>query len=340
MGADGLIAKDIYQRLMFTRTKHSPGVILALGGNALIREDEEGNLPEQYEHARTTFRPIMPLLDTYKRVLVVHGNGPQVGNELLRNEVASFSVLPLPLDTCVANSQGSMGYMIQQVLQNQIRKHGFERKVVTMITQTLVSSGDPAFSNPTKPIGIFYKENEAKRHQQLRGWVMQEDSGRGYRRVVPSPQPKSIVEMESIRTLYNSGAIVVAGGGGGIPVVCNEQGRLQGVEAVVDKDTITEIFATELKPKLLVMLTAVEQVYVNFGKANQQALTRISRQQLRKHYDNGEFTVGSMAPKIACALNYLDQVAGEVLITSPECLADALARKTGTWISHKAYLSG
>ncbi len=317
---------------MATAKKATKGLILALGGNALIREDEEGDIPQQYEHTRTTFAPILPLLEEYDRVLIVHGNGPQVGNELLRNEIASFTVVPMPLDTCVANSQGSMGYMIQQVLENLLAKQKIAKKVVTIVTQTRVDPEDVAFHEPTKPIGVFYKESEAQRHQKLHGWIMREDAGRGFRRLVPSPLPLEILELDAIRTLYKSGKIVIAGGGGGIPVVRGSDGRLKGIEAVVDKDHVTALFAKTLKPDLLVMLTAVDQVYLHHNRQGQQALVNVKAAELATYHKQGEFGVGSMEPKIRCALDYLKKVPGRVLITSPENLAKALTGDGGTWV--------
>lgn len=310
----------------------SKGLILALGGNALIRPGEEGDIPQQYQHTRETFAPIVPMLHDYQQVMIVHGNGPQVGNELLRNEVAAYSVVPLPLDTCVANSQGSMGYMIQQVLQNELQQQKIDRMVVTIVTQTIVDPQDVAFHEPTKPIGVFYKPKEAERHMKNHGWKMMEDAGRGYRRVVPSPLPVDIVEMAAIRTLYKNGTIVIAGGGGGIPVIRRSNGAFEGVEAVVDKDHITALFANRMRPDLLVMLTGVPHVEINHKKPNAKALRKIGLTELIEHYKNGEFSVGSMAPKISCAISYLKATAGKVLITAPECLGEALAGREGTWI--------
>lgn len=315
-------------------TPKKKGLILALGGNALIREGEAGDIPQQYQHTRETFVPLVPLLKEYEQVLIVHGNGPQVGNELLRNEIASFSVVPAPLDTCVANSQGSMGYMIQQVLQNELNAQQMERMVVTIVTQTLVNAEDVAFHEPTKPIGMFYKEKEAKRHQELHGWKMMEDAGRGYRRVVPSPLPLDIVEMNSIRTLYRSGAVVIAGGGGGVPVIERQNGAHQGVEAVVDKDLVTALFAQKLKPDMLVMLTGVPAVELHHKTPQARAIRHIKLDELVTHFKNGEFKAGSMGPKINCAINYLRAVKGRVLITAPENLAEALAENNGTWITN------
>jgi carbamate kinase len=308
------------------------GLILALGGNALIRAGEEGDIPQQYQHTRETFAPLIPMLAEYSQALIVHGNGPQVGNELLRNEIASFSVVPMPLDTCVASSQGNMGYMIQQVLQNELAAKKVERMVVTIVTQTIVDPQDVAFHEPTKPIGTFYKTKEAERFQKTHGWKMVEDAGRGFRRVVPSPLPIDIVEMAAIRTLYKSGAIVIAGGGGGIPVIKSSKGIYQGIEAVVDKDYITALFANRLRPELLLMLTGVPHVDIGHKTPKAKPLRQVKLADLITHYKNGEFSVGSMAPKISCAISFLKTNPGKVLITSPECLAGALKGKEGTWI--------
>jgi carbamate kinase len=262
-------------------------------------------------------------------VVVTHGNGPQVGNILLRAEMAS-SVLPtLPLDTCGADSQGGMGYMIQQVLRSELRKRGVERDVVTVLTQVVVDASDPAFDAPSKPIGPFYTREEAERKQSEAGWAIVKDADRGWRRVAPSPMPVRVVEVESIRALIDAGCVVIAVGGGGIPVV-EEGGELRGVEAVIDKDHASRLLAVDIGADLLLMSTDVERVALNFGKENEQELSTLSIADAKRYYDQGHFPRGSMGPKILAGIAFLEAGGDSVIITNPESIERALDGETGT----------
>ncbi len=308
------------------------GLILALGGNALIGAGEEKSIPQQYRRAEETLRRILPLVEQHQHVLIVHGNGPQVGNELLRSEIAEAQLFPLPLDVLVADCQGVMGYLLQQALANLMAEQGIERSVLTIVTQVVVAEDDPAFASPSKPVGGFLSEEQAG-EEKRRGWDVVEDAGRGWRRVVPSPQPLQVVELEGIRAMYESGAIVLAAGGGGIPVV-RKGPRLEGIEAVIDKDNVTALLAGELKPVRLVMLTAVDELHIGHATPDERSLGEVDAAELREHYRAGEFSRGSMGPKVACVLSYLEGASDvdgrSALITSPEALGEALAGRAGT----------
>lgn len=305
-------------------------VVLAVGGNALLRPGDRGTAEEQMLRARQTAENIYPLFQKFK-VVVTHGNGPQVGAILLQNETAKNVVPPMPLDICGAMSQGEIGYMLEQSFQNVLEEKGVNKDIATVLTRVIVDENDPAFENPTKPIGPFYTEEEAKRLAKEKGWYVIEDSGRGWRRVVPSPMPLEIVEKDVIAELLEKGFVVIAVGGGGIPVI--RKGRkLFGVEGVIDKDLASAVLAKDIGADRLIILTSVEKVYLNFGKPEQRGIDEMSVQEAKKYMEEGHFKKGSMYPKILASVLYLDNGGKEVLITSPEKVQDALDGKTGTWI--------
>jgi len=303
--------------------------VVAIGGNSLIKSKKHRTVADQFKAARLTCRHIASLVEQGWKVVITHGNGPQVGFILLRSELASRVLHTTPLDSCGAETQGSLGYMIQQSLHNEFRLRGIERPVATVVTQTLVRKNDPAFKNPTKPIGPFYTRRKAEKHKREQGWTMMEDSGRGWRRVVPSPKPVRIIEQDIIENLLDRGVTVIAAGGGGIPVI-EGRGRLKGIEAVIDKDYASALLATGIKANLFLISTTVEKVALNFGQTNEQLLDRMTLIEAKKYLKEGHFPPGSMGPKIQAIINYLENGGKEALITNPENLERAIACKTGT----------
>ncbi len=306
--------------------------VVAIGGNSLIEDGAHQSVPDQLNAVRETAAHIAGMIEQGWNVVITHGNGPQVGFILLRSELASNVLHTVPLDSCGADTQGAIGYMIQQSLHNEFLCRGIRRQCVTVVTQVLVDSNDPAMQNPSKPIGSFYKEEEARAKMNKEGWVMSEDAGRGWRRVVPSPIPREIIERDAIDTLINNGFIVVAVGGGGIPVVRDKAGNLAGVEGVIDKDLASSLLASELNADLLLISTAVEKAALNFKKPNQLDLDRITLSEAKRYYEEGHFAKGSMGPKIKAIINYLEHGGQAALITMPETIGKALAAQTGTWI--------
>ncbi len=306
-------------------------VLLSLGGNAILPGRGAGTIEEQRRVTHTSMVHVADLLEAGARVILTHGNGPIVGNILIRNDLAKDRIPPMPLDVCGADSEGGIGYMIQQSLQNILRERRIPRVVVTAITQVVVSAEDPAFHRPTKPIGPFYAPEEARRLQAEKGWTMVEDSGRGIRRVVPSPIPLRIVEESAIRTLFEAGHIVVAAGGGGIPVV-EEHGRLRGVEAVIDKDLASIILALAVRVDTVVNVTAIDQVALDYGKPTQRNLSVLTLEEAERHLRDGQFPDGSMGPKIRAAVQFLRGGGREVIITSPARVREALDGLAGTRI--------
>jgi len=306
--------------------------VVAIGGNSLIKDGTHQSVPDQLNAVRETAVHIAGMIEQGWNVVITHGNGPQVGFILLRSELASNVLHTVPLDSCGADSQGAIGYMIQQSLHNEFLCRGIRRQCVTVVTQVLVDSNDPAMQNPSKPIGSFYKEEEARAKMNKEGWVMSEDAGRGWRRVVPSPIPREIIERDVIDTLIKNGFIVVAVGGGGIPVVRDKAGNLAGVEGVIDKDLASSLLASELNAELLLISTAVEKAALNFKKPNQLDLDRITLSEAKRYYEEGHFAKGSMGPKIKAIINYLERGGRAALITMPETIGKALAGQTGTWI--------
>lgn len=312
--------------------KSSKTMVIALGGNSIIPVNKQGTIEEQYELTRATMVHVAKLIAEGHLIVITHGNGPVVGNIVIRNEMAKHIIPPMPLDICGADSEGGIGYMIQQTLQNQLRKIGIDKDVFTIVTQVVVDQNDPAFLNPTKPIGPFYKRDEAERIAKEKGWVVIEDSGRGYRRVVPSPQPLEIVEWRAIEKAIDSGAIVIAVGGGGIPVIRLSDGTLKGVEAVIDKDRASSVLARQLGAQVLVILTQVEKVAINYGKPNQIDLDLLTVADAKRYLEQGEFAPGSMGPKIEAAIEFLEAGGEEVVITLPELLYEGVQGRRCTRI--------
>lgn len=306
--------------------------VVAVGGNALIKDKNHQTVPDQYQAAVETMAHIATMIEDGWDVVVTHGNGPQVGFILRRSEIAASELHEVPLDYCGADTQGAIGYMFQQALHNEFLRRGIHKSAATVVTQTIVDRDDPAFKNPTKPIGSFLDEDQAKIKMEKDGWTMVEDAGRGWRRVVPSPIPQSIVEADAIRSLIDHGFVVVAVGGGGIPVMRTPEGKLIGVEAVIDKDFGSAILACMIHADLFLISTAVEKVAVNFNKPDQRWLDRITADEARQLIKEGHFAQGSMLPKIEAILKYLDCGGKAALITDPEHIKDALDGKTGTWV--------
>ena len=306
--------------------------VVAVGGNALIKDKNHQTVPDQYQAAVETMAHIATMIEDGWDVVVTHGNGPQVGFILRRSEIAAHELHEIPLDYCGADTQGAIGYMFQQALHNEFHKRGIQKSAATVVTQTIVDSEDPAFTHPTKPIGSFLDESQAKVKIEKDGWTMVEDAGRGWRRVVPSPIPQTIVEADAIRSLIDQGFVVVAVGGGGIPVMRTPEGKLVGVEAVIDKDFGSAILACMIQADLFLISTAVEKVAINFNKPDQRWLDRITAAEARQYLQEGHFAKGSMLPKIQAILKYLDCGGKAALITDPEHIKDAMDGKTGTWI--------
>jgi len=306
--------------------------VVAVGGNSLIKDQEHQTVPDQFEAIRETCVHIASMIERGWNVVITHGNGPQVGFSLLRSELTSHVLHMVPLDSCVADTQGTIGYMIQQCLYNEFKRRGIKKQVITVITQVLVDRNDPAFQNPTKPIGPFYDEEKAQRYQDERGWNVKEDSGRGWRRVVPSPVPVRMIERDAVRALASQGFVVVAVGGGGIPVI-EEDGELNGIEAVIDKDYASSLLATSMKADLFLITTPVKKVALNFGKPNQKLLDKMTLEEAKKYYEEGHFPPGSMGPKIQAIIKFLERGGKKAIITNPENIERSLRGKTGTHIS-------
>ena len=308
--------------------------VIAVGGNALILEGQRGTIAEQFENARAMARPIGALVGAGWRVVLTHGNGPQVGFILLRSELVGDSA-PIPqlsLDMCVADSEGGVGYILGNALVSELGRRGLPDRVACLLTQTVVDPHDPAFQHPSKPIGPAFGEVDAARHRAQSGWIMVEDAGRGYRRVVASPRPRRIVETGAIRALAEQGFLVIACGGGGIPVVEAEPGVYRGVEAVVDKDFASALLASSLGAPVFVVSTGVEKVAIQFRRPGQRFLDRITAAEARRHLAAGEFPEGSMGPKVRAAIEFLERGGREVIITSPAHLEAAIAGETGTHV--------
>jgi carbamate kinase len=307
-------------------------VVVAVGGNSLIKDATHIALSDQIEAATETLRHVATMLAEGWKVVVTHGNGPQVGFLLRRAELASAELPTIPLDVLGADTQGATGYMFTQILANECRRAGLSASPVSIVTQTQVSPDDPAFGAPSKPIGSFMDEPTARRREAEDGWAVVEDAGRGYRRVVASPQPVRIVELDAIRELVDAGHTVIAGGGGGVPVVQDADGSLRGVEAVIDKDLATALLAGQLGADVLMISTAVDAVAVDFNKPTQRWLDTVTADEAREYVAAGQFGKGSMEPKVAAALSFLDNGGSKVIITSPEKMRDALDGKAGTTI--------
>ncbi len=306
--------------------------VVAIGGNSLIKDKDHQTVPDQYAAAAETCHHIAGMIEQGWDVVITHGNGPQVGFILRRSELARHELHEVPLDSCGADTQGAIGYMLQKALYNEFRQRGIEKCAATVVTQVLVDRDDPAFRNPTKPIGSFMSEEVARERARLEGWVVREDAGRGWRRVVASPLPRRIIELEAIRSLIERGFAVIAVGGGGIPVVEDENGDLVGVEAVIDKDYASSLLARSIQADLFLISTAVEKVALHYGRPEQRWLDRMTLDEARKYYREGHFPAGSMGPKIRAIIEYLEAGGKRAIITNPENLERALRGETGTHI--------
>lgn len=310
-----------------------PRLVIAIGGNSLIPDGEHESVQDQYVAAAETDDHIASLVEQGWDVAISHGNGPQVGFILRRSEMASSELHEVPLDFCGADTQGAIGYMLQQNLVNDFRQRGITKSVATVVTQVEVDANDPAFANPSKPIGSFMDEADAKRRQEEEGWDIREDAGRGWRRVVASPQPMRIVELDVIRDLLDAGVVTIAVGGGGIPVVTNANGDLEGIAAVIDKDLASALLAGQVDADLLLISTAVEQVALNFGTPEQRWVDQFTLAEVKEYLaEGGHFAEGSMAPKMRAVVQFLEAGGKEALITNPENLERAMAGETGTRI--------
>jgi carbamate kinase len=307
-------------------------MVIAIGGNSLIKDSEHMTVLDQYRACGETSEHIAGIVEQGNRVVITHGNGPQVGFILLRSEMAKEVLHQVPLDTCGADTQGAIGYQICQTLFNELRRRGIQKEVAAVVTQVVVDSGDPGFEDPAKHIGPFYSEAAAKEHQSAEGWIMREDSGRGWRRVVPSPEPLEIIEEPAIRYLLENDVIVVAAGGGGIPVVRKEDGRLEGVGAVIDKDRASCLLAKNLGAESFLISTSVDKVAINFGQPDQRDVDRMTVAEARQYLAEGHFAPGSMKPKIESAIEFLEHGGQKVIITQPHLIEDAIHGKTGTLI--------
>jgi carbamate kinase len=307
--------------------------VVAVGGNALIKDKAHQTVQDQFNCARDTMTHIVDMIEKGWDVVVTHGNGPQVGFILRRSELARHELHEIPLDYCGADTQGAIGYMFQNSLQNEFKRRGIVKDAATVVTQTVVDKDDPAFQNPTKPIGSFMDEDEATRRAQNEGWAVVEDAGRGWRRVVPSPIPTRIVEANVIDALVRAGVTVVAVGGGGIPVVEDEHGHVKGVEAVIDKDFSSALMAANIKADLFIISTAVEKVALNFNTPDEVFLDEMTVAEAKQYIKEGHFAPGSMLPKIQAIIKFFEEGGKKALITDPEHISAALEGKTGTWIT-------
>ena len=309
--------------------------VVAIGGNSLIKDEKHKTVEDQYDAAKETTLHIADMIEAGWNVAIGHGNGPQVGFILRRSEIAAKveGMHEVPLDVCGADSQGAIGYALQQTLQNELARRGIKKPVATVVTQVLVDKNDPAFHHPSKPIGSFMDETEGKRRQAEMGWSVVEDAGRGWRRVVASPLPKEVVELEAVKTLLNAGVTVITVGGGGIPVIDLGNNEYQGVAAVIDKDFASSLLARLINADLFLISTAVEKVAINFGRPEQKWLDKMTLAEARQYLAEGtHFAKGSMAPKIQAIIWFLENGGKQALITNPENIGRALKGETGTWI--------
>lgn len=309
-------------------------ILVSLGGNAILQHGQKGTAEEQSKNLENTAKHLARLVRRGEKIAITHGNGPQVGNILLQNEIAKDTLPSMPLDVCGAESQGMIGYMLERAMRAELDASGLKTPVGTIVSQTLVDPNDPAFKNPTKPVGPFYTKHEAADLERLKGWRMISDSGRGYRRVVPSPKPIDILERETIIRLFEAGTIVISGGGGGVPVVKEKDGKLRGIEAVLDKDRTSALIAKIIRVETLLILTDVEKVAINYGKPNEKALEKMTVEECKKYLDEGQFPSGSMGPKIESAVTFLSNETGKrAIIASLERAEEALDGSAGTTIT-------
>jgi len=306
--------------------------LIAFGGNALLPENQRGLQEEQMRNAQMAAQLMVHIVKKGFELIIVHGNGPQVGNILIQMEEAVTKIPPFTLETCDAMTEGSMGYMLEKAIINELRRNSLDKDVATLITQVVVDPADPAFERPTKPVGPFYTKFRAQTLAREKKWTMVEDAGRGYRKVVPSPKPIDVVPKWVIRDLVRDGKIVIAAGGGGVPVVINSRGLFQGVEAVIDKDYAASLLAREVGVDLFIILTGIDRVYLNFGRPDQKECPVLTVDEAEAHLNQGQFPPGSMGPKIRAAIEYIRSGGREVLITSANNLKAALLNRSGTKI--------
>lgn len=313
-----------------------PLAVVAFGGNALLRPEDPGTTAAQLARAREAVRHLLPILGRGYELVVVHGNGPQVGAVLIQNDEAAAKIPPQTLDFCVAQTEGSIGFLLELAFANELPPAGFRKQVVTLVTLVEVDAADPAFQNPSKPIGPFFSRERAEVLREEQDWIMAEDAGRGWRKVVASPRPREVRGVEVVAALINRGHIVVAAGGGGVPVVVTEDGEVRGVEAVIDKDYAASMLAAQLSADLFIILTGVERVSKDFGKPSEQPLSVVDVATARQLLREGQFPAGSMGPKIDAAVRFIEAGGREVLITRAESLAEALEGRTGTLLRESA----
>ncbi|MFW6128785.1 MAG: carbamate kinase [Candidatus Aminicenantaceae bacterium] len=306
--------------------------LIAFGGNAILPKGQRGLQSEQMKNASKAAKLMIHIVKKGYELIIVHGNGPQVGNLLIQMEESINKVPPFTLETCDAMTEGSMGFMLEKAIINELRKESLDKEVATLITQVIVDREDSAFENPTKPVGPFYSKYRAQMLTREKKWKMIEDSGRGYRKVVPSPKPIDIVPKRIIRELINSGKIIITAGGGGIPVIINNRGLFEGVEAVIDKDFASSLIASEVMADLFIILTNVDRVYLNFGTPEEKPLSEMTVEEAEEYFKQGHFPPGSMGPKIKASINYINKGGKEVLITSSNYLKSALINRSGTKI--------
>lgn len=307
-------------------------ILIALGGNALILPGERGYIEEQFRHTDACMKPISDLIASGTKVVLTHGNGPIVGNILLRNECARDFIPPMPLYICVADSQGGIGAMMSESLHNHLRMLNIRKPISTVITHVVVDKDDPDFKNPSKPIGPYYSKEDAKKYTDIRGWRMREIPDRGWRRLVPSPEPKRIIELDTIKAMVDNGIIPIAAGGGGIPVI-EQDGGIRGIDAVIDKDLTASLLAIDLGVKRFIILTDVDGVYLNYGEDNQKKLDRMDLLEAKRYLSEGQFPPGNIGPKIEAAIKFIEGGGKEVIISLPEDLIKAMEGKKGTRIT-------
>ena len=306
--------------------------VLAIGGNSLIKDKDHIALSSQYEAVKETSKYITDLIAEGLQVVITHGNGPQVGFIYRRGELARHELPLIPLDICGADTQGAIGYMIQKALLNEFRKRKIVKKVTTVVTQAIVDRDDPSFQHPSKPIGSFMSQEEALANRDEFGWHVMEDAGRGFRRVVPSPIPRELIEVEVVRFLVDRGYVVVACGGGGVPVIRNEKGDIEGVEAVIDKDLASSLLARNLGADAFIISTAVDAVYLNFGKQDQRRISQATLPEIKRYLEEGHFKPGSMKPKIEAIIQFLEGGGQKAMISTPEDLLNVVKGTAGTTI--------
>jgi carbamate kinase len=309
-----------------------PIVLVAMGGHAFMQKGERGTIEDHERNADEIARLLMTLVEKEYQLVITHGNGPQVGTLLLQQECSKDETPSMPLDVLVAMTEGSLGYILQQNLLNQLRRREVKRYVVTVVTQVLVDESDPAFVNPTKPIGPFLTKEEAERRRDQLGWIVKEDAGRGWRRLVPSPRPLRVIQRHMIREAARAGHIVIACGGGGVPIKKNPDDSYVGVEAVIDKDLTSSVLAADVGAALLIILTAVPQVCLDFGKPNQRSLGAVTLEEIEALSAEGHFPAGSMGPKIEAVVHFLKHGGRRALITNPQSLPNAIEGRAGTHI--------